>query len=914
MNYTAATKRSGNRISWNLITFATVAWIYPLLKLGYKKPLLEEDLPLLGTNEQAVNCAHWLDKYIAQTQDQTYNSSEKPKLSLFPALFPHVAPIIAADALCQIISVAMTTLLSLMIGEILNFVNPAYPRENLFINNGYVLSLLMLAMQLLYTFAIIISESVAMVLEVRVKAALINAIYKKSLTLSSKSRRKFSAGKINSLVGSDTVSIIGFIESLNKVWSMPLQVGLSLYFVAGYLGASTGVATGVFVGLGIVSTLLSAPLGTGFKAYMTALDKRTSVLREFLYGVKVVKYHALEEQQRAKIQATRDEQVKSLYTIIFGLVLQTGAIIAQQTMTSPLTFITFGALGNSMQPQTIFPALSFLSSLLSISGQLPQIVFTIIQALTSYQRLSNFLLAEETNANDLPAYRVISLNPNEPSIVYKAASFTWEQVVDKKNEDVDENRERNDGSETVVLEDRADSGSDVVSNKDVFVLENVSLEIKRSSLVAVVGATGSGKSSLLSSISGSMRKTGGEAIVYGKIGYCPQEPWIISGTIQENITLMDDTVVPQEPWIISEAIQEKKTFMNNRCQEAIEACALTKDLKSFPSGIKTRIGEKGINLSGGQKARISLGKFTFKFHFFSDAFFFRIARAIAKNPDVFVLDDPLSALDAHVSKDIFNDAITGLMSSKTVIIATHLLHILPKVDQVIVMDQGKIVQSGSFSELMVDVNGKLFDTMKDYHLDEENIEIAVTEKVLRAAEKESTDSIDEDAEAEDRETGAVSFSTYKSFAHAIGFQWIVVMAIAFLVLTGCYVSQQLTLSAWTTDYWRLSNPNISYLVLYSVLAGVNSIGDVLNYGFALYVCVRGAQYFHDKAMDGLMKVPMMFYDVQPIGRILNRMTADVRSLDNRTGIIVSSVFSSVYLATGILIITCISAWQIIREL
>ncbi|KAI9350227.1 P-loop containing nucleoside triphosphate hydrolase protein [Obelidium mucronatum] len=865
-----------SQIAWNPISFATVSWIYPLLQTGYKKPLVEDDLPLLSDKEQAINLTHWLNRYTEQGNDVDVAAGrKKPKLSLVNALLPHVLPIVIVDAVCQLISVAMTTLLSLQIEQVLNFVNKDYPRELLFIDNGYALAFLMLGMQILYTLSTTVSESIGLVLQIRVKAALINSIYKKSLNLSSKSRKEFPPGKINSMVGSDTTSVMGFIESFNKVWSMPLQVGISLYFVSKYLGVATATAGGVFLGLGILSAALSAPLGTAFKLYMTTLDKRTTVLREFLYGVKVVKYHALEETAGSKIQKAREEQVKALYKIVLGFVLLIGVIILQNGLTSPLTFITYSALGNAMRPEVIFPSLSFLSSLMNVSGMLPQIVFAVMQSLVSYKRLSLFLLAEESNSDDFPQAKTAVESVDGHAITLENASFTWEKVDAKSDDDAGQKKKekpkgkknkRKTVPESIELDPKEE-----VPEKDVFTLNDISVSIKKGSLVAVVGATGSGKSSLLSAITGGMRKTGGLATVYGSVAYCAQEPWIISGTIEENITLLDETVVES-------------------CESAIAACSLTKDLNSFPSGIKTQIGEKGINLSGGQKARVAL------------------ARAIAKNSDVYVLDDPLSALDSHVSKDIFDGAIKGpLMQEKTVILATHLLHVLPNVDQVIVMDQGAIVQNGSFSSLMEDVDGALFRIMKDYHLDEIDED---AEKSVKKQHVELNASKEEDVQAEDRETGAVSAQTYKSYARAIGFKWLSVEALCFISLTTVYVVQQLTLSAWTTNYWNFSDP-LTYLYLYCGLSVVVSFVDVMNVSLTLYVCVRGAQYFHDSALAGLLRAPMSFFDSQPIGRILNRMTADVRSLDNGTGMIFSNLIASLYLALGILIITCISSWHVI---
>ncbi|KAI9340551.1 P-loop containing nucleoside triphosphate hydrolase protein [Obelidium mucronatum] len=824
-------------ISWNPFSFATVGWITPLLKIGSKKPLAEEDLPLLSTKEQASHSIHWLDRYVAQTSDAV--AGKKPKIGFLSTLLPHVLPFVLIDALCQAVYVALTLSSSLMIGQILTFLNGG----TAFINNGYVLGLLMFGMNLVISISHTTSSSISVVLQARLKAAITNAIYQKSLRLSSKARQEFPAGKINTLVGSDTATVLDFIDVINKAWAMPIQLGFALYFVSNFLGKSTAVAAGVFLGFGLLTALFAPIVGKAMGAYMGAMDKRTTVLREFLYGVKVVKYNAEEEHVESKIQAARKEQITALYKLIFGFVLVIGCLIMQQNLTAPLTFIAFGALGNEMKSEVIFPSLSFLMSLIGISGMLPHIVLTFVQFAVSYKRLAAFLLAPETDPTDAPTIRQYSAA--SPAIQFDNASFSWEAVV----------REPTAEKPSAKSDDVELTAPKADIETDIFKLDAVSLSIKAGSLVAVVGATGSGKSSLLSAITGGMRKTEGDATISGSVAYCPQEPWIISGTIEDNITLLDETV-------------------KHRIQSA----------------------KKGINLSGGQKARIAL------------------ARAISRNPDVYVLDDPLSALDAHVGKAVFQNAIKGpLMKSKTVVIATHLLHILPDVDQVIVMDGAKIVQNGTFQELMADVNGKLFETMKDYHIDEEE---EATGDVKGAVVKKADDvkmnegGPEEDAEAEDRLTGAVSGATYMSFMNAIGTHWIAIELVAVFVLIAIYVVQQLTLSAWTANYWGFSDDKV-YLYIYSGLAAGDSILNMVMFVLTIYICIHGSNYFHDKALQGLMHAPMSFYDAQPIGRILNRMTTDVRSLDFGIGMVFTNMIANLYITIGIVIVTCISAWYVI---
>nr|XP_010972726.1 canalicular multispecific organic anion transporter 1 isoform X1 [Camelus dromedarius] len=196
-------------------------------------------------------------------------------------------------------------------------------------------------------------------------------------------------------------------------------------------------------------------------------------------------------------------------------------------------------------------------------------------------------------------------------------------------------------------------------------IRDVNLDIMPGQLVAIVGTVGSGKSSLMSAMLGEMENIHGNITIKGTIAYVPQQSWIQNGTIKDNI-------------LFGAELDEKKY------QQVLEACALLPDLEVLPGGDLAEIGEKGINLSGGQKQRISL------------------ARATYQNTDIYILDDPLSAVDAHVGKHIFNKVLgpSGLLKGKTRLLVTHSIHFLPQVDEIVVMGNGTILEKGSYSTLL----------------------------------------------------------------------------------------------------------------------------------------------------------------------------------------------------------------------
>ncbi|MED6282695.1 Canalicular multispecific organic anion transporter 2 [Characodon lateralis] len=226
------------------------------------------------------------------------------------------------------------------------------------------------------------------------------------------------------------------------------------------------------------------------------------------------------------------------------------------------------------------------------------------------------------------------------------------------------------------------SGKFTWAKEDQPVLHNINVMVPQGSLVAVVGHVGCGKSSLISALLGDMEKVEGEVSVLGSMAYVPQQAWIQNATLRDNILF-------------------GRSFKEQKYRRVLDACALTPDLEVLPGGDMTEIGEKGINLSGGQRQRVSL------------------ARALYREADVYLLDDPLSAVDAHVSKHIFDNLIgpEGVLKGKTRILVTHGISFLPQVDNIVVMVEGRVSEMGSYQELLKQ-NGAFAEFLRNYALED----------------------------------------------------------------------------------------------------------------------------------------------------------------------------------------------------
>jgi ABC-type multidrug transport system fused ATPase/permease subunit len=364
---------------------------------------------------------------------------------------------------------------------------------------------------------------------------------------------------------------------------------------------------------------------------------------------------------------------------------------------SALTFVLYAALGNKLEPEIIFPSLAFFTGLRVPLLVLPYCYNDAMDGYVSVKRIQKFLLTEDT----------VTLPPidksHESALSIKDADFYWDSLPSTTNalsadgklvptttavpetnssltgpsssrKSIAEDSEANERQPLLSANNNTTQGS---APKMKPFLRDINLHIPRGSLVAIVGPVGSGKSSLLQAMVGNMMKSRGEVTRGATISYASQTPWIQNATIMDNI-LFD---IPME---------------EERYWRVIKACSLEQDLTQFTSGDMTEIGERGVNMSGGQKARLSL------------------ARSVYYNAEMVIMDDPLSAVDAHVGKRLWEDCVLHELSNKTRVIATHQLHVLPDVDYVVCMKHGHIAEQGTFRELMSNQQGDFFKLMKQY--------------------------------------------------------------------------------------------------------------------------------------------------------------------------------------------------------
>ncbi|KAI3908615.1 hypothetical protein MKX01_027481, partial [Papaver californicum] len=429
-------------------------------------------------------------------------------------------------------------------------------------------------------------------------------------------------------------------------------------------------------------------------------------------------------------------------------------------------------------------------------------------------------------------------------------------------------------------------------------LSNINLEIPVGCLVAVVGSTGEGKTSLISAMLGELPPAAdvdAEVVVRGAVAYVPQVSWIYNATVRDNILF-------------------GSPFIAARYAKAISVAALQHDLEVLPGGDLTEIGERGVNISGGQKQRVSM------------------ARAVYSNSDVYIFDDPLSALDAHVGRQVFDKCIKEELQGRTRVLVTNQLHFLPQVDRILLVHDGMVKEEGTFEELTN--NGVLFQSLmenagkmeehveekKDHEKPEEkgpptNGEVngmLKSDSQATKGEKGKTVLVKQ----EERETGVVSWNVLMRYKNAMGGAWVVI------ILFTCYISTEVLrimsstwLSAWTDQSTPKTHGSGFYNLVYALLSFGQVVISLLQSYWLIISSLYAAKRLHDAMLHSILRAPMLFFHTNPIGRVINRFAKDLGDIDRNVAVYVNMFFSQGFqlISTFVLIgiVSTISLWAIL---
>ncbi|CAJ0567100.1 unnamed protein product, partial [Mesorhabditis spiculigera] len=478
---------------------------------------------------------------------------------------------------------------------------------------------------------------------------------------------------------------------------------------------------------------------------------------------------------------------------------------------------------NILTPQKAFVSLAIFNQIRQPMRIMAQFINNLVQASVSEKRLRIFL-----NAEEMRKHKWTSSEPNF-AIQMEQVSMNWR-------------------------------GPDFSAD-----LHNIDLEIPVGSMTTVVGQVGSGKSSLIAAVLGEMNVLGGSVKLTGRIAYVPQQPWLQNVSMRENIVY-------------------GRKFDVFFYKKIVDACELQPDFSIFPQGDLTEVGENGVTLSGGQKARLGL------------------ARALYQEADIYLLDDVLSAVDAHVGTNVFEKVISrrGLLAGKTRILVTHGLQYTQEADNIAVMKGGRIIQQGTYSELK-SVDGTFNELLQEYHkaqkqLDEEKVD-SETATIPGKRRTRLSSSVSEKAKSgkkinfvepkmnkpEHIATGRVDKSVYWMFLKAATLK-LSLSFIGFLLMHYVLLSaRSIWLSKWSDAEASVArNTTMSVyerLGVYTLLGALEVVAIILALTFQVMAMQAACIRLHQPLLHSILRSPMQFFDTTPIGRILTRLSRDLEVVD-----------------------------------
>uniref|UniRef100_A0A8C4VJS7 Canalicular multispecific organic anion transporter 1 n=1 Tax=Gopherus evgoodei TaxID=1825980 RepID=A0A8C4VJS7_9SAUR len=697
---------------------------------------------------------------------------------------------------------------------------------------GYLYALLLFVTALVQSLCLQQYFQLCFVLGMSLRTALMAAVYKKALTVSNATRKEYTQGETVNLMSADTQRFMDLATFIHQLWSAPLQIALSIIFLWWELGPSVLAGIGVMVLLIPINAVLATKARRIQMKNMKNKDQRMKIMNEILSGIKILKLFAWEPSFERQVGEIRVRELKGLLHFTNLQAFSIFIFSCAPFLVSVASFAVYVMVDekNVLDAQKAFTSISLFNILRFPMATLPLVISSLTAVST--ERLERYLGSGNLDPSAIKC---------DPSV---AAQRCSESQLSRPS--------------------------------------RVTLDIKPGHLVAVVGAVGSGKSSLVSAVLGEMENLKGHINIQGSVAYVPQQAWIQNATLKDNILFGSD---------LDEA----------RYQQVVEACALLPDLKLLPGGDLTEIGEKGINLSGGQKQRVSL------------------ARAVYSDADIYLLDDPLSAVDAHVGKHLFDQVLgpDGLLQGKTRILVTHSVSFLPRTDEIVVLVAGAVSEQGSYSTLLA--NGGAFAQLLSTYGSQEG-STPEGEATVGAAEEQDDgvpETSTEDMPADivtmtlkreasihhqissrtspfpslslrscvrgacggwtpwDAATGCaalqVKFSLYLRYLHAVGWGFSAWVFITYVAQYAAFMGSNLWLSDWTDDslrYWNQTYPTSQRDMRIGVFGALGTVQAAFLLAGALL-----------QLLSNILRVPMSFFDTTPTGRIVNRFAKDIFTVD-----------------------------------
>ncbi|KIJ62235.1 hypothetical protein HYDPIDRAFT_176581 [Hydnomerulius pinastri MD-312] len=645
-------------------------------------------------------------------------------------------------------------------------------------------------------------------------------------------------GKINNLVTTDLNTITDGRDFLMVFPYVPLQIGLCIWFLYNILGWSAFVALAVMVACFPLPGLVSKRIQSVQKTKMEKTDARVQMVTETMNVLRMIKLFGWEKKMEARMSEKREVELQWIWKFkLLELVINNiNNVIPLLTMMACYSTYTL-IMGKELTASRVFSSMTVFDIMRDQLQMVFWILPSLISAKVSLGRVNDFLndtelLDEFATQEDKPRLFVQDQSGEESDLIgFREAAFTWSN----------------------------DSSRGGAPKRRFKLRIDDELFFKSGCINLIVGPTGAGKTSMLMALLGEMHflPSGPTSWFHlprkGGVAYAAQESWVQNETIKDNILF-------------------GAPYDEERYKKVLHQCALERDLELFEAGDRTEVGEKGLTLSGGQKARVTL------------------ARAVYSSANILLLDDVLAALDVHTAKWIINKCFAGdLIKNRTVILVTHNVAMASSVAQYIVAlnSNGHIVSQGSISEVIAKDDRLAAEIAKEQVVlekEEQTIDNSVPTSEANGKSNAKTDG--KLVMSEEILVGRVSWPAFKLFLTSMGgshamlfwFGYWFFMAANEIAIIG----QTWFLGYWSSQYESHPASEVDvrhYLKLYALILLIPCIMYSPGYMIYFHGALRASRMLHKRLMDAVLGTTLRWLDTTPTSRVITRCTQDIRAID-----------------------------------
>ncbi|XP_058066855.1 probable multidrug resistance-associated protein lethal(2)03659 [Anopheles bellator] len=886
----------------NVLSYVVFGWTIPIFFKGYKKELTTDDLyqPLKDHKSDGLGnrlCTAW----EAELSKARASGKEPNLLRAGSRVFGwNVANLgLMLFAMEMLFKVTQPFFL----GKLVAYYSRQQDND---ISEAYLYAaavVLCSAINVLFIHPYMLSQ---LHLGMKLRVAACSMIYRKSLRLSKTALGDTTAGQVVNLLSNDVGRLDLAVLFLHYLWLGPLETIVVTYLMYREIGVSA-----IF---GVIFLLMFIPLQaylgkkTSVLRLRTALrtDERVRLMNEIIQGIQVIKMYTWEKPFAGLVAMARKKEIKVIRYVSYIRGILLSFIMFTTRVSIFISLVAYALLGEVVTAEKAFAITAYYNILrATMTIFFPQGIAQFAEALVSVRRIQKFMQYEE-----IATVNGVSMVLPDERDDNVSSSVSTEGLPPEKGAALPNNR-KNHLSEAGVQVEKAVARWDPKATE--LTLDGVDLHVQPGTLVAVIGPVGSGKSSLIHAILGELPLESGNIRVNGRVSYGSQEPWLFSGTVRQNILFG----LPMD---------------RERYRRVVKTCALERDFHLFANGDKTIVGERGVSLSGGQKARISL------------------ARAVYRRAEVYLLDDPLSAVDSHVGRHLFDHCMRDYLRGRIVILVTHQLQYLQNADQIVVLKHGRVEAVGTydklresghdFAQLLAAPSGK-----EDDSTDTESFKRSGS--LFRRQNSESSvdssggpeaDAPEAKAIGEKQKEGSIGWDVYRAYFRASG-GYFVVSAILFMFLLSqlCASGGDYFLTYWVNKVEEspesvdnsaggegrslledlaangtalmvngTSNED-QYIDIYifTALTVATVVITLARSMFFFRTAMKASRKLHDAMFNGITRATMYFFNTNPSGRILNRFSKDMGQIDEYLPSVTVDVIQIFLSLIGIVVVVAI---------